>query len=298
MKKYPLLLGLALAFSACLRLDNNLYNPNVTPITEYRFDAYPNFEEPVLGPQYSIADSMVHLFTLNSVDKEGKTVQIYAVYVGDLARIATDTVFLYCHGNKNHMDHYWQRTKMLANVGHKHRFGVLTFDYQGYGLSQGQPYEEGLYRDADAALTWLKDRGLTGDRLFMYGFSMGSAPATELTANARSLQPSRLFLEAPFASAEVMVQDAAVLALPGSYFTDLKIDNAEEIKKVTQPFFWIHGELDDFLSIRTHGSVVARNYGGLRKTEVRVPGAGHSNIPTVMGVENYLQAILTFIEQR
>jgi hypothetical protein len=39
-------------------------------------------------------------------------------------------------------------------------------------------------------------------------------------------------LEAPFASSKVMVQDATGLSLPASFVTDLKIDNAEEIKKV------------------------------------------------------------------
>ena len=35
--------------------------------------------------------------------------------------------------------------------------------------------------------------------------------------------------------------------------TDLKIDNAEEIKKVKQPFLWIHGTNDNFLNYKTHG---------------------------------------------
>jgi hypothetical protein len=62
------------------------------------------------------------------------------------------------------------------------------------------------------------------------------------------MNPSKLILEAPFASAETMIQDASGLALPSEFFTTLKINNAEEIKSVTQPFCWIHGEDDDFFS--------------------------------------------------
>jgi hypothetical protein len=129
----------------------------------------------------------------------------------------------------------------------------------------------------------------------MYGFSLGTAAATELTANPRTLRPAKLILEAPFASAEVMVQDASRLALPSSFFTNLKIDNAEEIKKVSQPFLWLHGEADDFLSVTTHGQVVSENYKGARQTVKRVANGGHSNVPTIMGYENYTRMVLDFI---
>ena len=128
---------------------------------------------------------------------------------------------------------------------------------------------------------------------------MGSAPATELTANPRALTPSKLLLEAPFASANVMVDDASLLANTGSFYVDLKIDNAEEIKKVKQPFFWIHGVEDDFLSIETHGRVVSANYGGVTtdKTEVEVEGGTHADVPLAYGVEKFISEVLTFIER-
>jgi pimeloyl-ACP methyl ester carboxylesterase len=111
------------------------------------------------------------------------------------------------------------------------------------------------------------------------------------------MQPSKIIIEAPFASAEVLVQDAALLAMPGSYFVNVKIDNAEEIKKVNVPLLWIHGEADSFLSIHTHGEVVYNNYQGPSKTAVRVPGGDHEDTPFIMGYSNYLAEILQFIEQ-
>ena len=128
---------------------------------------------------------------------------------------------------------------------------------------------------------------------------MGTAPATELTANPRALTPSKLLLESPFASVAVMIDDGGLLANTASFYTDLQIDNAEEIKKVTQPFFWIHGVEDAFLSIKTHGRVVAKNYGGLstNKTEVEVEGGAHSDVPYVYGYDNYLGDLLKFIEK-
>lgn len=174
---------------------------------------------------------------------------------------------------------------------------MLMVDYRGYGLAEGKPSEKGLYADVDAALQWLKMNGLSNNRLVMYGFSLGTAPATRLTAEPSSMLPSKLLLEAPFASAEVIVQDASALALPGSFFADLKINNAEEIKSVQQPFFWIHGTGDDYLNITTQGQLVYNNYKGAYKEAHKISGAGHSNIPNTMGFDNYLNAVGDFIRR-
>jgi pimeloyl-ACP methyl ester carboxylesterase len=227
---------------------------------------------------------------------ETEATKIYAVYIGNPQRITTDTVIMYCHGNKDHLDFYWPRAQLLANTKNKNRYGVMMVDYRGYGLSEGKPSEEALYADVDAALQWLKSRGLTNNRLIMYGFSMGSAPATKLTAEPRSMTPSKLMLEAPMASAEAMVRDASGLALPGSFATDLKINNAEIIKKVKQPLFWIHGVEDDFLGMKTQGEVVFKNHTGLKEAH-RIPDAGHSNVPNKFGFQNYLKAVGDFISK-
>ncbi|HOM65762.1 MAG TPA: alpha/beta hydrolase [Ignavibacteriales bacterium] len=280
-------------FTSCT-LDNFLFNPNTTEISEYKFDNYRGEVDFILDSTYTIPQNKIHLFTLNSA---GNT--IYAIYIGDLNTIVKDTVIMYCHGNKDHMDFYWQRAKLLANVGGKNRYGVMMIDYRGYGLSSGKPTENGLYEDVDAALLWLKNKGLTNERLIIYGFSMGTAPATELTAKPRSLIPSKIILEAPFASAQVMVQDATKLAIPGKFVTNLKIDNAAEIKKVTQPFLWLHGTNDDFLSIKTHGEIVFKNYPNPNtKYSIRVSGANHSNVPLIIGFNKYCEIINNFINNK
>lgn len=278
-------------FSSCLRLDDNLYNLE-EKITEYKWDQYSGVQDFKLDDSYRISDSMFHHFTLSA---PGNPDYIHALYLGDTARIKTDTIILYCHGNKWHMDFYWQRVKLLAHVGGKHRFGVMMFDYNGYGLSKGKPSESKLSDNADWAMSFLRSRGLTGDRLVMYGFSMGTAPATELTAYSRSLRPHKLILEAPFASASVMAADAGGLSIPGSFVTNLKINNADRIRDVKQDLCWIHGENDNFLNIKTHGEVVYKNHGGSYKEAYQIPGADHGEVPAIFGFQNYLVAIEKFI---
>jgi len=281
-------------FTGCFDLDDNLYNPS--KISAYKLDAYDGDTDFHLGLSYRIPDSLVHIFTLSSqASDESSATTIYAIYIGSVTRIATDTVIMYCHGNKDHMDGYWTRAELLANTGGKNRFGVMLVDYRGYGMSEGESSENGLYADVDAALKWLKGKGLADSRLVMYGFSMGTAPATKLAAGNYSMKPSKLMLEAPFASAETMIQDASGLDLPGDFFTTLSVNNAEEIKSVTQPFFWIHGEADSFLNIETHGQVVFNNYSGSYGEAHRIPGADHRTIQTTMGFQNYMNAVEDFI---
>lgn len=283
--------------SGCLRLDDNLFNES--ELAEYKLDNYTGETDFILDYSYHIPDDLIHTFTLSSkAPDESEATTIYAIYIGDINEISTDTIIMYCHGNKDHMDFYWQRAKLLANTGNKNRFGVMMIDYRGYGLSEGKPTEKGIYADVETALKWLKEKGLSSDRLVMYGFSLGSAPATKLTAEPATLTPAKLILEAPFANAETMVQDGSGLAMPAEFFTDLKINNAEEIKKVHQPLFWIHGEADDFLSISTHGQMVYDNYQGTYKEAHRIPDAGHSSIPATFGFNNYSTAVNTFITTR
>jgi pimeloyl-ACP methyl ester carboxylesterase len=289
MKKLFLILIPVFFLSSCLRLDDNLFNADNT-ITAYKFDRFDGEVDFILDPSYTIPDSLIHLFTL---DSEG--FKIYAVYIGDTAGIKSDTVILYSHGNRWHMDFYWQRAKLLAHTGKKNRYGVMMIDYRGYGLSEGKPAEEALYKDTEAALHWLSGKGLTGDRLMMYGFSMGSAPSARLTAQPAALKPAKLILENPFASASVMVQDATVLAMPPSFYTGLKVDVAEQIKNVQQPFMWIHGVNDDFLSIKSHGELVYQNYSGVYSEAHRIEKAGHGNVPVEWGFQNYLKALEAFI---
>jgi pimeloyl-ACP methyl ester carboxylesterase len=296
MKKISFFLFFLLALVSCQRLDQNLYN--LEAITEYKLDDFDGEQDFILDASYEIPDSLILKFSVNSqTPDESAPTRIEAIYIGDVNQIATDTVILYCHGNYQHMDFYWQRAKLLAHTGGKMRYGVLMFDYRGYGLSQGTPSEAGMYADADACMQWLRDRGLTSERLVVYGFSLGSAPATELSAHPRSLRPAWLMLEAPFASASALVTDGSQLNLPASYFTNLEIDNAEEIKAVQQPFFIIHGTADQSHNIETHGKLILQHYQGVYSESHWIEGAGHSSVPQTTGFAEYNHIMHEFISQ-
>ena len=158
MKNVLLVIASFLVLTGCLRLDDNLYDP--TALKDYLLDKYTGEVDFYLNSDYAIPSSLVHIFTLPSqAPDESTPTTIYAIYIGEISKIATDTVIMYCHGNRDHMDFYWPRAKLLANAGSKNRFGILMIDYRGFGMSGGETSEKGLYADADAALLWLKNKG-------------------------------------------------------------------------------------------------------------------------------------------
>lgn len=288
-----LILLSGITFLSCQKIDSFMFENIATD--EYYLDDYTGEGEVFLDSVYDISHDHIQELQFES---EGKT--IYGIYTGDISRINQDTVILYCHGNTGNIDYYWGRQKLLANLGSKTRFGVLMIDYKGFGKSEGTPTEGGLVEDMNAGLKWLEGEGLTSDRLIIYGFSIGSYPATYLSSKKDgALTPSKLILENPFASTKVMVNDASKLSMKNNYYTSTDYEVADLIKNVTQPFLLMHGEKDAFLSIKTHGEVVAKNYGGEAsdKTFLKIPDADHSDLPFVYGYENYLESILDFIEK-
>jgi len=286
------ILGLSIACRK--RLDSFLFNPS--QIESYRLDAYSGELTLDLNGQYNVPDSLIHQMQWDVELEEGSS-KMSAIYIGNIDHIATDTIILYCHGNKDHMDFYWPRQKLYAHTGGLGRYGVLMFDYPSFGLSEGIASEANLYRSTARAIQWLKDQGLENNRFVLFGFSLGSAAACEVAAHPEeyALAPSKLILEAPFASAEVMIQDAALLSMPGSFLVDLKIDNATEIKKISVPLLWIHGVDDSFLSVKSHGQPVYDNKLNGYKEAYLVPSGEHETTPFVAGYENYIAKLAAFM---
>ncbi|MEY3100537.1 MAG: hypothetical protein RIS63_1439 [Bacteroidota bacterium] len=295
MKKILIITAiLSLSIACRKRLDSFLFNPS--QIESYRLDAYSGELTLDLNGQYNVPDSLIHQMQWDVELEEGSS-KMSAIYIGNIDHIATDTIILYCHGNKDHMDFYWPRQKLYAHTGGLGRYGVLMFDYPSFGLSEGIASEANLYRSTARAIQWLKDQGLENNRFVLFGFSLGSAAACEVAAHPEeyALAPSKLILEAPFASAEVMIQDAALLSMPGSFLVDLKIDNATEIKKISVPLLWIHGVNDSFLSVKSHGQPVYDNKLNGYKEAYLVPGGEHETTPFAAGYENYIAKLAAFI---
>jgi len=88
-------------------------------------------------------------------------------------------VVLILHGNAGNISQRMDSIAMFHRLG----YGVLIFDYRGYGRSSGKPSEAGLYQDAQAAWVHLtRQRGIAPRRIVLFGESLGGAVAAGLAA--------------------------------------------------------------------------------------------------------------------
>jgi pimeloyl-ACP methyl ester carboxylesterase len=295
MKNSYLLIGIiGLLFWGCEKGNlDSLAFPN-QKLDAYKFEAQDAVSEAVPA-EYDVLAANRTLVSMISTDKEtGEKFTIYGVYIGDITQINADTIILYCHGQSLHMDAYWPRATLLASIIEKHNYGVFMMDYRGYGMSEGKTTERALYEDVDASIDWLKSNGATPNRTFYYGYSLGCIPVIDRAAYRTDFVPSKIILESPLASVANLAQSSLFLTVDPSFVSTLEFNNVEKIKDVNVPLLWIHGVEDDYIEIE-NGELIYENYQGVYKDAARIDGAGHGDIPKVMGYANYLEKLRSYI---
>jgi pimeloyl-ACP methyl ester carboxylesterase len=242
---------------------------------------------------YTVDESLVDVFTLES-DDNGDKANIYCVYVGDKSKIATDTVILYCHGNGPYLDLFWPKAVHLANLGGKHRYGIMMYDYRGFGKSEGTSTGMGtMMADVNACLDWLKAKGLTGDRMVLLGESLGSIPGTYVAGSSEILVPEKYIYEVPQSQADAIAQGASGLSMPSSFLTDFNFDLLAEMKKYPNQLFWMHGTEDKTAPVENARQVYDAHTGSYKRAVV-VEGAPHG-LRDYMGIEEWGHEVLDFI---
>jgi len=113
-------------------------------------------------------------------------------------------VLLFLHGNAGNISHRRDSIGIFHDLG----LDVFIIDYRGFGQSQGQPTENGLYMDAFSAWNYLTEqRGIEAQEIVVFGRSLGGAVAAQL---ASRVKPAAVIIESGFSSAA----DASRLIYP------------------------------------------------------------------------------------
>ena len=199
-------------------------------------------------------------------------------------RGAGKRVLLFFHGNAGNIADRLDRAQILNA-----RFGLDVFlvDYRGYGLSQGSPSEEGLYRDAGAVYEAAVSAGFRPEQIVIFGESLGAAVAVDL---ARSRPSAGLVLEAPFLSIPAIAR--VHYPFVPTFFVRSRYDNHTKIGDVAVPKLILVPELDEVVP-PIHGRRLFGAALGVRELFV-VPGAHHSDA-YVVGGEPYWKAWEKFL---
>lgn len=158
---------------------------------------------------------------------------------------------------------------------------VMLPEYRGYDGLSGSPSYEASARDAQAALEYARDTlRVPVDSLVIFGYSLGSAVATELAARAK---PRSLVLQAPFSSTRAM---AAHMYVPGlQFFFDLisrvHFNTLARVRSIQAPVWVAHGDRDRVVPFQMGRQVF--DAAAYRGELLVVRGAGHTDLPDVGG---------------
>jgi fermentation-respiration switch protein FrsA (DUF1100 family) len=191
---------------------------------------------------------------------------------------SADATLLLSHGNGENLDHLHSFLGELHDAG----FSVFSYDYRGYGRSEGRPTEMGVYRDIEAAWRHLTGSlGVPPSRVILLGRSIGSGPTLWLASREK---PGGVILESAFTSGQRTL-------FPVPIFPFDQFPNLKRIRDLHCPLLVIHGLNDRIIPVRHGRELFAA--APEPKFALWIEGADHND---VFGVapELYLKALRDF----
>jgi uncharacterized protein len=172
----------------------------------------------------------VRELTLQPLDGE----QIHAWYS---PAINSKSTILFCHGKGGNMANRAKRWRYYVERG----FGVMFFDYHGFGGSTGVPTEEHLRMDARAAYDWLRAEGIASTDIALVGESLGTGVCAMLAADA---DVASLEMQAGYSSIVGIAAEHYWWA-PVKWLIKDSFDATQIIGKIRAPLFQQHGDRDN-----------------------------------------------------
>eukprot|EP00392_Amoebophrya_sp_AT5.2_P001914 g1919.t1 len=142
-------------------------------------------------------------------------------------------VILYSHGNAEDVGLALPYLEELARITD---CSVFAYEYEGYSLSEGEPTEHGCYRSINAAYRHLiEKRGFSGDRIFIFGRSIGSGPSTDLASRCGKHGCGGLLLQSPLESGARAVFGNFVAAVGSGLDIFKNIDKVDRVEVMVGP---------------------------------------------------------------
>ena len=186
-------------------------------------------------------------------------------------------VILHSHGNGDSLHYRFPAPGDYIRRG----YGILAYDYAGYGASTGKAGEKQAYMDIAAAYDFLRNtKKIPPEKILPVGFSVGSGPSSFLAAN---YPVPGLVLCAPFASA---IQVVFPFSLPGDRFP-----NAERLASKAVPLLLFHGKKDRIVPYRNGQTISRKAKGPVRF--ISHDRADHNDLFDILG-ETYWQELEAF----
>ena len=187
---------------------------------------HPNFSNHITGDGLIHSIEKINIKTEDNIDLKGW------FHLKDLKK----KTILFFHGNAGTLDNRIYKLNFLGNLD----VNFLIIAWRGYSGSTGKPSEFGLYQDAKSALNWLNLKGVTDEKIILYGESLGTSIAIEVGQNKDF---AGMILESPFTSM-VDVGRKHYPIFPIKLLLKDKYESKNKIKNIKFPVLIMHGEKD------------------------------------------------------
>ena len=149
-------------------------------------------------------------------------------------------------------------------------YNILSFDYRGYGRSEGVPTEAGLYEDGLAAYTHLRNSGVAAPRIILAGQSLGSAVAVELATRVAS---AGVALFSPIDSVP-LTAGRIYPWVPARWLATNRFDSDGKIARLPGPVVVFHSANDRLIPLQASRDLYAKI--AVEKLMIET-GGGHNN---------------------
>jgi len=192
---------------------------------------------------------------------------------------------VFFHGNAGNISHRLDS----INLFHKLGLEVVIIDYRGYGQSEGSPSEAGTYLDAKAAWDYLMRIGVPGNRVIIFGRSLGGAIAAHLASNQSA---GGLIIESAFAS----VPEVGAIHypwLPVKLLSRYEYATANYAAKAKMPKLIIHSRNDEIAPIEQGKKIFEL----ASKPKAFVELGGSHNEAIYISREDYMRGLEQYLDQ-
>lgn len=174
---------------------------------------------------------------------------------------------LYAPGNGGNREDRAGMARQLSQRG----FTVLLMDYRGYGGNPGSPSEDGLARDAEAAVDALEQEGFSASNTIYVGESIGTGVMARLQD---SHPPAGVLLRSPFTDFAA-VGSQHYPFLPVNVLLRDRFPIVDYLRDSAVPTTVIYGTVDQIVppELSVEVAAKARNL----HEELELDGVGHND---------------------
>lgn len=202
-------------------------------------------------------------------------------------------VILFCHGNGGNIGNRVSYLPIFKDLG----LATFLFDYRGYGKSEGQPSEEGTYKDVEAAWQYLtQERKIPSQKIIIYGESLGGAIASYIAQTTTQQNPQNSAAGLILASTFTSVSDRAAELypfLPIRLLSKFSYNSIDRLPNIKIPVLIMHSTEDEIIPFH-HGE---KNFQVANVPKKLVKLGGSHNEGFLDSLETYRNSINEFTQK-